>query len=140
MKEIKFRVYGLNEKQYYYNCGLVNNEIIVNYDRSGMEVVDILDIQKNYILEQYTGITDVDGEYIYEGDIIRVFKTPYPDSHDENYFDVSVVMEDGCFNVLHDDHTLETLIDVYLSNYTIKVIGNVHERGEKNAYTNVKQL
>ena len=138
MREIKFRVYGLNKKQYYYNCGLMDNEIIVNFYGEGVEFVDDVDVQKHYILEQYTGITDDDGEYIYEGDIIRVCKTPYPDSHGENYFDVSVVMEDGCFNVLHDDHILETLIDVYLSNYTIKVIGNVHEGGEKDANKNVK--
>ena len=131
MREIKFRGYDIKGKFLYNSVGFINfakNTCQLAYtDDKNNCYAQVTRNIKNVILEQYTGITDDDGEEVYEGDIVRVYKDEYPDNHNTNYYDVPVAMEDGCYVVLHKNNELETLMDVYISNYTIKVIGNIHE-------------
>ena len=128
MRDIKFRVYGLDEKQYYYNCGLVNNEIMVNFDGDGMDVVDDLNIQNQYILEQYTGLKDRNGKEIYEGDIVKCTKSTITGDTEEAEVVYSQYGADYRVKVQENNGDYIFIeLHRYINDY-LEVVGNIHER------------
>ena len=102
MREIKFRIWDIKSKRW-----------------AKMFNIDLLDIPKFDIAEinQYTGLKDMRGKGIYEGDILF-------ESFGEEYF--KVVFEDGSFTVETEEYSLS------LSEYAhiCEVVGNIYENPE----------
>lgn len=126
-REIKFRVWDKKNKKY--------RELVV-YDVANGKVVVRFPIETllkgDYILEQYTGLKDINGKEIYEGDTIEVFST-----------DEYVMGFEGIYRVYFDNSWLSYQMYKVQSSYSsitetfepemstnIEVIGNIHENPE----------
>ncbi|EOO75217.1 hypothetical protein IIC_02364 [Bacillus cereus VD021] len=79
---------------------------------------------------QFTGITDVYGNDIYEGDIVRIF---VPNDSEEKEYISKVYELDGAFTVDMVGYDIYT--DVYCigwipEDYSVEVIGSIYENPE----------
>ena len=121
MREIKFRLWNLKNKYMFSND---NEELLLNIDGSSLwghkihyyDGTDLLEID-DFEIMQYTGMKDVKGVEIYEGDILQ----------SEHYFKYKVVFKGDCWRC-------ESLKNSGFKNRFIgrdlKVIGNIYENQE----------
>ena len=123
MREIKFRGYAVEEMvdtQWQYGYGVIEiechegkSDIILCTFYSGKLLI------KENSLGQYTGVNTIDGNEIYEGDIVRRTKV-HPGGID---FVGSVEFMDGAFWIVNEDDCV--LLQPNLDE--LRVIGNVYE-------------
>lgn len=119
MRRIEFRVWDVDEKEWYNNekipYQLIDNEGVFcwaddyEWNRYPGEV----------LIVQYTGLKDRNGTEIYEGDIIW-------DAHAEIHG--KVTFDEGMFCVEWATH-IEQLFEV-VSDYYAEVMGNIYEHPE----------
>jgi len=114
MREIKFRAWDIQKKEYHYPS-LWDKSMPSNW-------------QQFYILEQFTGLTDKKGVEIYEGDIVE-FKANYTNKP-RGYMNGLVVF--GTYNLeLHVNrgiYSCEDETDEFP--YNCEVLGNIHSNPE----------
>lgn len=89
---------------------------------------------------QYTGLTDINGKKIFEGDILHSEQYPFVYNGNRNYFVVVVwVKDEGLFGMEYYKYpeskvlgdcigNFETFSNVDISDY--EVIGNIHDNPE----------
>lgn len=72
MREIKFRTWNKSESEMYYNA-----ELTYDFGMNGSSVMEEsfggIITNDDFILMQYTGVKDINGKEIYEGDIVEYF-------------------------------------------------------------------
>lgn len=111
MREIKFRAWDKSNKE-------MNNIESINFQERRV-YKDIVSYRKFNDIElmEYTGLKDMKGKEIYEGDILF-------ESSSEEYF--KVVFENGSFRAEADGYSLD------LEDYDdiCEVVGNIYENPE----------
>ena len=121
MREIKFRIWDIEEKKFiinkkdkisYWDTKKCTSERI-DFDNNSVEI----NTKDRYSFLQYTGLNDVKGREIYEGDIIC-------EQYGEYY---KVVFKNGSFRAEDEEYSLD-LIDLVAQK--CEVIGNIYENSE----------
>lgn len=130
-REIKFRAWDIDLK-------IMRNIELISFPLnkpSGKDIsatdLDDNDISEwiyDYKLMQYTGLKDINGVEIYEGDIVKY--DTYCDGLNEEGVISQVKYVDGGFIPFTEDYgdSSGVLYDIYANNY--EIIGNIYETPE----------
>ena len=117
MRELKFRVWSEEDKEYRTDCDVFR----LFHGKTGCPATIYNDEGDKFIIEQYTGLKDKNGEPIYEGDIVgfkwtkRLYVVTY------RLYDASYVLENDEW---------EEIIHLSLDKDDFEVVGNIHENPE----------
>lgn len=123
-REIKFRVWDLLNDEFRRDFVVELGGRVFETQSGGREINDYT-YQSDFILLQYTGLTDKNDKEIYEGDIIEI-------SNDHWYYDNHVV---SCKVFYKDSSFVYGVPEDYrpldiLSMWRVEVIGNIYENPE----------
>ena len=125
MDRLKFRVWDKTNK--FYDDGFIihADKGIIEYPEGGWDIRGYDDNENgNYIIEQCTGIKDINGKLVYEGDIISyeldndglfIFVVKYSEVFN-GYGTITYTRYAGLFST-----------ELNKLGYGIRVIGNIHE-------------
>ena len=124
MREIKFRIWDINERKF-----VVNETDRLGYGDTKKCMSERVDFENNsveinadesYILSEYTGLKDMDGKEIYEGDIIKFLN---------GIFEVIWCNEKASFMLKNKEYK-EFLNFIYENNNGMEIVGNIYENPE----------
>jgi uncharacterized phage protein (TIGR01671 family) len=122
MKDIKFRAWDKELKKMFYQRTLeqFDDSLLLRFSHFEDE---------EPIYMQYTGLKDIKGKEIYEGDIIKYHRHQgaYYESEVINKIGVIVWEDDKCsFKIKHNGGDTEKLF----TSHCVEVIGNIYENPE----------
>ena len=124
MRELGFRVLDKETNDYGLSDFLIldSNGKLMFFNFAGDNVKIQYVNQKNFIVEQYTGLKDKNGKMIYEGDIVKMPDWAIGPTNEKVRFSKlwcgSEPFVNGCFECMSPDSE------------EVEVIGNVHENPE----------
>ncbi len=130
MREIKFRAWDVKSCMYSIPAHLMN-----------IHTGQISNLPERFILEQSTGVLDVNGKEIYEGDVVHVLYTDWPSkpSWDKRSLEEYLKQISIRANIEYDEQyaCYRLVVDgtetsgIYPGEHgRIEVIGNIHENPE----------
>lgn len=111
MSEIKFRVWNEETQSYLFLDGKVDQKIGICGFELCMGCVKLKNFEET-IIEQFSGLTDVDGNDIYEGDILGC-----PNGQSDTKW---IFSSDALLNWNTDESPRDFFGD-------LKVVGNIHQ-------------
>lgn len=133
MRKIKFRAWNKLANKMYSHKDL--EEILVNLTENNFIAGIFLPLNSDNELMQYTGIKDVNGKEIYEGDIVEFLDEEVNYSHCGVEYDEFINIGKVIFS--HDElmgwditNRNMDLEEVWHYREYIKVIGNIYEKPE----------
>ena len=134
MTVIKFRAWDKRSGIYLYDVQDAYDTLsgFVKYDDGTYADYDVgcfgdfID-NRRYDVEQFTGLKDVNGKEIYEGDIVRMQR---PGFHEYACYEVKYFIQDVCIFQIVKVTDGSTLFESPSNGHDIEVIGNVHENSE----------
>lgn len=135
MREIKFRAWDKENEQMHKEIeDLENNPNYIIFttndemaDEQPESFGDYL-YSTRYEVMQYTGLKDIKGKDIYEGDILDgSYINPLTKKVVKKYYQVAY--ENGCYNAYAKNHPFGSTV-LYFINTKSEVIGNIYENPE----------
>ncbi len=121
MREVKFRYFDTKRQEFITDCDVyfIDSNCILAGDLDNPPVVDIT---KNVVVSQYTGLNDSKGNGIYEGDIVKISDHPFQGSIDIN----------GNYEIYYNEYMELSCGGWYLHRmrHWAEVIGNKFENPE----------
>ena len=136
-KEIKFRVWSYEDKEYRTDCNLTQ----VFNSMTGMPATVYGEEGDRFDIEQYTGLKDKNGKEIYEGDIVKAkiqgFWETGPNTICEGKatWNLEVIYNEirymDVFHILGSKNAPDRIYYLFEDKLSdIEVIGNMHENPE----------
>lgn len=123
-REIKFRIWSYEDKQYRTDCNLTQ---IFN-SMTGTPATVYSDEGDRFDIEQYTGLKDKNGKEIYEGDLIRVSNDEFQIPSEDKTDGAEVIYSE--FETGFVYKTWYGRVYVGRHDTSVEVIGNIHENPE----------
>ncbi len=133
MREIKFRVWNRNGQYMIKESRFDNYEITLDGQlhfyqncEDGEFGLDYATEENGYFIMQYTGLKDINGKEIYEGDIVKITSFGIPSNYKQKQSMIDeVIFENGGYTV--NGRAGSYLLE---SPGNVEILGNVYENPE----------